>query len=174
MWFVFALFTIFAWGGSDLFSKMGSKREDGTSHWKMVAAVGLVMGLHAVVQLVLGAEYSPGSFVTYLPVSLLYIFAMVLGYAGLRYLQLSVSSPICNASGAIAMLLTLVILKETMSAVQGVAMVFVCGGVFTLAVMEKRSADRDLLQAPDKKYTKSAVAVLLPVLYALIDGGTSF
>ena len=31
--------------------------------------------------------------VTYLPVSLLYILSMALGYMGLRYIELSISSP---------------------------------------------------------------------------------
>ena len=33
--------------------------------------------------------------------SLLYIVSMALGYLGLRYIELSVSSPICNSSGAL-------------------------------------------------------------------------
>ena len=44
---------------------------------------------------------------TYLPVSLLYIVSMALGYLGLRYIELSISSPICNSSGAIVAVLTL-------------------------------------------------------------------
>ena len=38
---------------------------------------------------------------TYLPVSVLYILSMTLGYVGLRYIELSISSPICNSSGAL-------------------------------------------------------------------------
>ena len=46
MWFIFTLVTILFWSGSDLFSKMGSAPDDKNSHWKMVLAVGAVMGLH--------------------------------------------------------------------------------------------------------------------------------
>ena len=45
------------WGGSDLFSKIGSKPEDKYSHWKIVMAVGLVMGIHATVELLTGARF---------------------------------------------------------------------------------------------------------------------
>lgn len=43
-WFILALIAMLCWSGSDLFSKMGSKPDDKLSHWKMVMAVGLVIG----------------------------------------------------------------------------------------------------------------------------------
>ena len=46
-WFVLSLIAILFWSGSDLFSKMGSKPEDKNSHWKMVIAVGTVIGPHS-------------------------------------------------------------------------------------------------------------------------------
>ena len=42
------MLALLGWSGSDLFSKMGSKPSDKYSHWKMVMAVGLVMGVHAL------------------------------------------------------------------------------------------------------------------------------
>ena len=78
--------------------------------------VGAVMGLHAIGTMIYeyavnGNVYAIESFVTYLPVAALYILAMVLGYAGLRYIELSVSSPICNSSGAVSALLCFLVLK---------------------------------------------------------------
>ncbi|MEG1699444.1 MAG: hypothetical protein RR271_07455, partial [Oscillospiraceae bacterium] len=73
MWFLFTVITIIAWGGSDLFSKIGSRPNDKNSHWKMVTAVGLVMGTHAIVQLIAGVEFSLMDIITYLPVSAMYI-----------------------------------------------------------------------------------------------------
>lgn len=177
-WFIFALLTVFAWGGSDLFSKMGSKREDIYSHWKLVIAVGFVMGLHAIIQLLtVDKAYSISHLITYLPISLMYIFAMVLGYAGLRYLELSVSSPVCNTSGAIAMVLFLVLMNETMTSLQAVAVGCVCIGVILLAVFEKVDGDKQRAlekHKSDAKYITGAVAIFLPILYAIIDGVTSF
>ena len=49
MWLILALTALLFWSGSDLFSKMGSKPNDKYSHWKMVIAVGLVMGIHAII-----------------------------------------------------------------------------------------------------------------------------
>ena len=105
MWFWYSLIAILFWSGSDLFSKMGSPSEDKYSHWKMVMAVGGVMGIHAFVLILGGVEFTLRDIVTYMPASALYILSMILGYVGLRYIMLSISTPICNSSGAVAALL---------------------------------------------------------------------
>ena len=118
MWFWLALAALLCWSGSDFFSKVGPRPDDKYSHWKMVMAVGLVMGLHAAFEIfVNGVAISWDVIVTYLPVSLLYISSMVLGYVGLRYIELSVSSPICNSSGALVAVLTM--LTGGLSALDG-------------------------------------------------------
>ena len=74
----------------------------------MVIAVGVVMGLHAAYEIFIGGVSVTWHVIwTYLPVSLLYIVSMALGYVGLRYIELSISSPICNASGAVVAVLYL-------------------------------------------------------------------
>ena len=74
MWFLFALIALLFWSGSDLFSKIGSRPDDKNSHWKMVIAVGLVMGLHAGYEILFGGvKITISAIVTYLPASLLYI-----------------------------------------------------------------------------------------------------
>ena len=98
-WFILALVAMFCWSGSDLFSKVGSKPDDKYSHWKMVMAVGLVMGIHAVITIIGGVRVTFADIIAYFPASFLYILSMVLGYVGLRYIELSISSPICNTSG---------------------------------------------------------------------------
>ena len=176
-WFVLSLIAILFWSGSDLFSKMGSKPDDPYSHWKMVMAVGTVMGIHAIFMMVTGTPFELMDIVRYLPASLLYIFSMILGYAGLRYIELSVSSPICNSSGAVAALLCFIFLKETMSGLQFFAVALVCIAVFLLAVLEKRQNDAELALSGEKvdaKYRKSALAVLLPIFYCILDGLGTF
>ena len=108
MWFWFSVIALLCWSGSDLFSKIGCRDgRDKYSHLKMVTAVGVVMGLHAAYEvLVGGVEINGQILLTYLPVSLLYIASMAMGYLGLRYIELSISSPICNSSGAIVAIMT--------------------------------------------------------------------
>lgn len=102
MWFWLSLIALLCWSGSDLFSKIGCQSEtDKYSHLKMVTAVGVVMGLHAAYEIFIGGTQVTWEIIwTYLPVSLLYISSMAMGYIGLRYIELSISSPICNSSGA--------------------------------------------------------------------------
>ena len=49
MWLILAIIALLCWSGSDLFSKIGSKPSDKYSHWKMVIAVGVGMGIHAFI-----------------------------------------------------------------------------------------------------------------------------
>ena len=49
--FAFALIALLAWSGSDLFSKIGTRENDKNSHWKVVFAVGLIMGIHFIITL---------------------------------------------------------------------------------------------------------------------------
>ena len=110
MWFWLSIIALLFWSGSDLFSKIGCRDgSDKRSHLKMVIAVGVVMGLHACWEIFVGGvEISWQIIWTYLPVSLLYILSMALGYLGLRYIELSISSPICNASGALVAVAALI------------------------------------------------------------------
>ena len=179
MWFILSLITIFFWGGSDLFSKMGSKSTDKYSHWKIVIAVGTVMGIHATISLIAGTEFHPIDFVHYLPATFCYIASMILGYVGLRYIMLSIGSPICNSSGAIACILCLVFLgKEHMpDAITWLGMVFVVIGVIGLAFVEKK-VDEEVKELSskeeNKKYRISFIALVFPFLYALLDGLGTF
>lgn len=173
MWFPLALLALLCWSGSDLFSKIGSRPEDKLSHWKMVMTVGTVMGLHALFDIFVNkVPIDISVFITYLPASLLYIFAMVLGYVGLRYIQLSVSSPICNSSGAVASLLCFIFLDQRLDMLQTVGVILVCIGVVGLGIVERLVDDETRLlrqQRENLKYEKSAIALLFPLLYCFID-----
>lgn len=176
MWFIFALITLFAWGGADLFYKKGADEDDKYSHLKTSMMVGLVMGVHAICMLIFGGvDYDPINLLIYLPVSAMYILSMTVGYLGLRYLELSISSPIQNASGALVSILCLVILGQKMDAWSAVGVVLICFGVFMLGLLEKK---QDQLPAPDgkdKKYRIGFVAFLLPIGYCVLDSlGTFF
>lgn len=174
MWFVFALITTCAWGCADLFYKKGAVENDKYSHLKTSMMVGIVMGIHAVaVLLITGVDYNPINLLIYLPVSLMYILSMTVGYFGLRYLELSISSPIQNSSGAVTCILCLVFLKQTMGWLSTVAVFLICGGVFFLGLLERKKMNS--LDPSEKKYAIGFVAFLMPILYCIIDSlGTFF
>ncbi len=180
MWFWFALIALLCWSGSDLFSKIGCQdADDKYSHLKMVMAVGAVMGIHAAYEIFVGGVVINGSVILqYLPVSMLYIVSMTVGYVGLRYIELSISSPICNSSGALVAILIF--------ATQGInglpplalaAVALVCLGVIALGFTEANEDEelrRARQDASNHHYTKSWIAIALPVIYCLLDALGTF
>ncbi len=183
-WFWFAILALICWSGSDLFSKIGCRdSDDKTSHLKMVTAVGIVMGLHAAYEIFVGGvEISWNVILTYLPVSALYILSMTIGYMGLRYIELSISSPICNSSGALVAILaitTSIIRRDTagISVPQIIATALVCAGVIGLGFVEAHEDEEARLARQSKsnyKYAKSFIAILLPILYCVLDAAGTF
>lgn len=180
MWFVLSLVALLCWSGSDLFSKIGSKPDDKYSQWKMVVAVGLVMGIHAAFEIfVNGVQINWSAILTYLPASALYISSMILGYIALRYIELSVSSPVCNSSGAIASLFMIIFFFkmsgiETQGQLVGTIFgIVACGiGVVGLGFAEMGEDEEVKLKRQEKanvKYSKSWIAIVLPILYCFID-----
>lgn len=179
-WFWFSIITLLCWSGSDFFSKIGCRdARDKYSQFKMVMAVGLVMGLHAAYMVfVNGVVISWSVIWTYLPVSLLYIGSMTLGYVGLRYIELSISSPICNASGALVAIIAIISgTAEPMDALQYLAIVLACAGVIGLGFVEANE-DETLRaarqEASNYKYAKSWLALALPIAYCLLDAAGTF
>lgn len=181
MWFSFAIIALLCWSGSDLFSKIGCRSEsDRYSHLKMVMAVGAVMGLNAAYSLLFGGvRLSWGIILGYLPVSALYILSMTVGYLGLRYIELSISSPICNSSGAVVAMLSFAVMgiSEDLPPIALVAVALVCIGVIMLGITEANE-DEELRRArqdeSNRHYTKSWLAILLPLIYCLLDALGTF
>lgn len=166
------------WSGSDLFTKIGSAPSNKYSSLKAVVAVGAIMGITALVEIVLGdVAIGIADIVRYLPASLLYIVSMLLGYVGLRYIELSVSSPICNCSGGIVTLLCVIFLKEQLVAIQIVGVVAILIAVVALAVVEMTEDEELRIKRQSEanvKYSKSFLALLFPLLYCLLDAAGTF
>ncbi len=180
MWFWLSIIALLCWSGSDLFSKIGCRDpKDKLSHLKMVMAVGVVMGLHAFWEIFVGGvEINFPIILTYLPVSLLYILSMAMGYVGLRYIELSISSPICNSSGALVAVLTLIFVgTEDYSPLALFAVALVCVGAVGLGVVD--SVEDEALRAERQRegnyrYAKSWLALALPVAYCVLDAAGTF
>ena len=175
MWFIYALITTVVWGIADLFYKRGADESDKYSHLKTSMIVGGIMGLHAIYLLVFGnINYDFTNILIYFPVSFMYILSMTIGYFGLRYLELSISSPIQNASGAVVCILCLLILEQTMDIMSSVAVALICLGVIALGILE-RAKIKKFEAENDRKYKIGLIAFMMPVLYCIIDSlGTFF
>lgn len=177
-WFILSILAMVCWSGSDFFSKIGSRPDDKYSHWKMVMAVGLVMGLHAAYEIFVGGvEISWQIILAYLPASALYILSMVFGYVSLRYIELSISSPICNTSGALAALLCVFFLGQEISGVVIGAIILIGISIVGLGIVEMKEDEKSRILRQSNavvKYSKSFLALLLPILYCLIDAAGTF
>lgn len=197
MWFVWALVSTVAWGVADLFYKKGTDESDKESHLKIAVWVGMVMGITAIALLPFAESgFSVGSLlknaVLYAPASLAYIISMVIGYAGLRYLELSIISPIQNASGAFSMIAMIVYfliiggaaeISEEYSVLDFIGAPFIIAGVIALAIIEKKLSENpmpetgrpldgrsgDVKAEGDRKYRLGVLALLFPIAYCIFD-----
>ncbi len=193
MYFVFALIALLCWSGSDLFSKKGTTQQDKFSHWKVIFFVGVIMGIHAVITIICSqfippleqdgaspewwrniiyTDFEIKDFVNYLPVAFIYLSAMVVGYVGLRYIELSVSSPICNSSGSLALIILLIAGLTTISGLEIAGVVLISLGVIGLGVVDYTENEEVKLMRKNKqnfKYTKSLIAILIPIIYLVVD-----
>ena len=175
MWFVFALLTMLMWGTADLFYKKGANENERYSHLKTSIMVGLVMGAHAIFTLIFSdIGYDFRNLYVYLPVSAMYILSMTVGYFGLRYLDLSISSPIQNTSGIVVTLLCFVFLGQRIEGIPTwIAMLLICGGVVALGFLEKMG-DNELIEKGERKYRIGFVAFFMPIFYCIIDALGTF
>ena len=175
MWFVFTLLTTFLWGAADLFYKKGARGgEEKYSHLLTGITVGLVMGAQAIFMLLFtDVGYNPINILIYLPVSLFYIISMVVGYLGLKYLELSISSPVQNSSGAIVCILCLIFLGQKLDLLSASAVIVITAGIVLLGWIERAKPSE--IKPEDKKYSKSVFALIFPLIYCVLDAmGTFF
>lgn len=206
-WFVFTLICMFGWGLADLFYKKSNVDGDRYSHLKTAVWVGLMMGVFSLIFTVLTLCREPltglvgedvaaaitaetlftpetsifDSAVRYLPASLGYIISMVIGYAGMRYLEVSIVSPVQNASGALSAIFLFFYFTATgsigsfweeFSLLQVVGTVFIVSGVIALAIVEQQLAKNEVelnLKPEERKYRYGALALLFPILYCIFD-----
>lgn len=206
-WFVFTLICMLGWGLADLFYKKSNVDGDRYSHLKTAVWVGLMMGLFSLLFIVLTLLKEPlaglvgeqiadaitaetlfdgktsifVSAVKYLPASLCYIISMVIGYAGMRYLEVSIVSPVQNASGAFSAIAMFLFFSfsgaiggffEEFTSIEIIGSLLIIGGVIALAFVEQRLAKKEgelNLKPEERKYRYGALALLFPILYCIFD-----
>ena len=169
MWLLMALFTLFLWGIADLYYKKGNQEEEKYSHLKTGMFVGFVMGLHAIIYMIVkNISFDIIALLKYLPVSLCYIISMIIGYKGLKYINLSVSSPIQNSSGIITSILLCIIFKVSLSIYEIIGLLIMTIGVWILSYIENKDNKKIVL----KKI--GLTAIIFPIIYLIIDGAGTF
>lgn len=173
MFIVYALLSFLFWGIADLFYKKGNNLDGNNNHIKTGIIVGIVMGIHATIYLMINhVEISIVDMVKYLPVSAFYISSMVIGYKGLKYIELSISSPIQNSSGVITTLLLLIVFKELLPIPAYFAIAMIAIGIILLSVNEVKDSRKERRIMLKNKGV--FLVILFPLIYCILDGLGSF
>lgn len=177
MYILFALLTFTCWGVADLFYKKGNVTDSKYDHLKTGIMVGVVMGIHATIYMIVkGLTIDVVAMLKYLPISLLYISSMVIGYKGLKYLEVSLSSPIQNTSGVITSLLLVLVFKEELPIPAYIAFALIFIGILFLSITEYSSYKKERNELK-KNMVKNKViffTILFPLAYCVLDGLGTF
>ena len=171
------ILTFFFWGIADLFYKLGNQGEGDRNHLKTGVMVGLVMGIHATyLLLTTNVSIHVMDVIKYLPVSFCYIASMVIGYKGLKYLELSISSPIQNTSGVIVALLFILFFKEHYAYPFYIAVALIFIGIIILSMigLEKNKKERKDFQKKNTFQKVLTLTILFPLAYCILDGAGTF
>ncbi len=169
---IFSLLCFLFWGTADLFYKKSNNNKDKYSDLKTAIIVGIVMGIYATGYMIvkhINIFNNLLDVVKYLPVSLCYILSMYIGYKGLKYIELSISSPVQNTSGVITSLLLLLFFKETLPPMAYYAFILIFIGIVGVSILEKKD---NKVAKLSKKTT--ILAIVFPIVYCLIDGLGTF
>lgn len=171
------LLTFLFWGTADLFYKLGNRGKGNYNHLKTGIMVGLVMGIHGTyLLLTTHSSLNIMDIIKYLPVSFCYIASMIIGYKGLKYLELSISSPIQNTSGVIVALLFIVFFKEHYDLPFYIAVASIFIGIISLSIigLENNKKERKEFNKKNTFQKILTLTILFPLGYCLLDGLGTF
>ena len=175
MWFLYTLITFCCWGIADLFYKIGNKEK--YSHIKTGIIVGLVMGIHGIIYLIINkVNINFIDILKYLPISLCYISSMIIGYKGLQYIKLSISSPIQNTSGVISSILLVIFFKEVLNLETIIAFILIFIGILILSLIEINDNKKERIEYKKNNTRKKVIflLILFPIFYCILDGIGTF
>lgn len=166
---IYCFLTFFLWGVADVFYKLGNRENKKYNELVTGIIVGIVMGIHATIYLFINhLSLNFWEMIKYLPVSLCYIISMVVGYRGLRHMELSLVSPIENTSGAITSLFLIIFFKDKLPPLAYLAIILIFVGIIILSVLEKNEGRIIKLR------NINFLIILFPIIYCLLDGLGTF
>lgn len=172
-----ALVATLFWGLSDTFFKKATKPDDRYSHLRILFVIGLFMGLQATYELIKlyknGGTYSLETIWIYIPISFLYILSMGVDFFGYRYLRISIGSPIASTSGAMAGILSWLVLGNEMTTMNFIAICMIFFGLIAMAYLEQKDYKEGNL-GKNEIVKLGASALIFPITYAIVDAIATF
>ena len=176
MWLLSTSIAFFTWALVSIFYKVTNKVDEYT-HLKTGILVGLTMGAHALVYMIYkGLSINFIDVLKYLPISILYIASMVIGYRGYKFIEISIATPVENSSGVITALLFVLFFHEVYELPFYIAVVLILIGIIGLSMIEVNENKAKRKKFLEKNGLKKlfTLAIMFPLFYALFDGVGTF
>jgi len=172
-WVLFAALTVILWGTSETIFKSVSNNEK-DSVLKLISYNGLVLGICSLIyMLITKTEMSFDMILTYLPVSIIFVTSMFCTYAAMRYVKVSITSPIQNSACALSSILCILILGQEVNVIHAIAIVAIIIGLILISINKDENNREN-----EEKQTKSRKVFLIGIgfalMYWLLDGFGSF
>ena len=179
MWVLFSVITVLLWGTSETIFKSVSNNEKNTV-LKLIACNGIMMGIIAVIfMLVTRTKFDFSMILTYLPIAVMYIASMFCTYKAMRYVKISILSPVQNSSCAIVTLLCVIVLKQVLTWYQIIAILLILTGLILLSINKDETKLLDLPEGEEKISKAAAYKLYLTGFmfafgYLILDGIAGF
>lgn len=178
MWFILTIAAMFMWGCADLFYKLSMDNDNPDSYLEVAVTLGLIMGLLVPVLTPFSESGLPVTTLMrenllFMLVPIGYGVSMLYSNIGLKYLEVSVFSPLQNASGAFPVIFLVVyyiaigrgeILREEVTSFDMAGTVLIICGIIALSFAEQRLAG----VKHDRKHI-GATALLFPLIFCMFD-----
>lgn len=179
MWILFSILTVLLWGTSETIFKSVSNNERNTV-LKLIACNGIMMGIVAIIliPIVVFVKKEPINIdviLTYLPVAAIYITSMFCTYKAMRYVKVSILSPVQNSSCVIVTILCVVVLKQVLAWYQVLAIILIVAGLIMLSINKDETKLLDLPEGEERISKAQAYKLYLTGFafalgYLLLDG----
>lgn len=168
MWVLFSILTVLLWGTSDVIFK--SVSDKGTvNDLQLLGLNGTVYGVSCLIYwAIIGEQFTLESLIKYLPIAALYIASMLFYYKMLPHIKISIASPIANSSCVLTTILCIVVLGQTVTALQATAILLIVSAIIIL------SLDREPRQEKGLKTKDYLFGIGCAMIYFAFDGVASF
>jgi len=179
MWILFSLITVLLWGTSETLFKSVTNNEKNTV-LKLIACNGIMMGIIAVIFMVVTrTAFDFSMILTYLPIATMYIASMFCTYKAMRYVKISILSPVQNSSCAIVTLLCVIVLKQVLAWYQILGVLLILAGLILLSINKDETKLLDLPEGEEQisraaAYRLYLTGFLFAFGYLILDGIAGF
>lgn len=184
-WLVLTLMSLIAWALVDILSKYVSTEKDPDAYLELIIVVGLFL-LPTLFSSVQESESGMSvlniiwTYKIWIIVPLCYILDLWGSFFPLKYLEISIVSPIVNTAGVVSVAVLLVYyfatgsidsIWEVLNVRTLVGMIIITAALIALGYVEEKKAGKSFSNRPKEKwYSFGAAMLIIPLAAALFEG----